>query len=100
MRGVVQTGALARSLLLASGASMLLCLVVAPHANGATAASAFGYLATFAPSTPSGQSNQEDAGVAVGQSTGNIFVAEEAAGVVGVYAPDSALGGLPLTRFD
>jgi len=79
--------------LVAGIALALLCLIV-PVARGATTIDSYGYLTTFGPGGTALDSQL--AGVASGQSTGNIFLAEQLNQSVTVYAPDASVGGVSL----
>ncbi|WP_445150275.1 hypothetical protein [Baekduia sp. Peel2402] len=82
-------------LVLVVGVVLLLSCGFVSVASGATAIDSYGYLASFgggdAPQDP------KHTGVAVGQSTGDIFVAVQQNGGVAVFAPDAAAGGTSLT---
>ncbi|WP_445150619.1 hypothetical protein [Baekduia sp. Peel2402] len=86
-------------LVLVVGVALSLSCGFVSVARGATVIDSYGYLTSFG-----GGDQQFDAkhsGVAVGQSTGNIFLAIQGVlqggSSVAVYAPDAGLGGTSLT---
>jgi sugar lactone lactonase YvrE len=75
----------------------LLCVSAAP-AGAATAVSSYAVGSQFGEGGGSGSG--AFTGVAVSQTTGNIFVAEHNQNTVGIYAPDAGSGGTLLTIAD
>ncbi|WP_445151687.1 hypothetical protein [Baekduia sp. Peel2402] len=96
MRSAAVVSVRARLMLVVGVVLSVSCLVV-PVARGAITIDSYGYLpgATFG-SGGTGASAQHT-GVAVEQSTGNIFLAEQVSQAVSVYAPDGSAGGTFLT---
>jgi hypothetical protein len=80
--------------LVAVAAVVVLCFSwwVSVDARGATASGSFGYLTTFG-SDAGFSGGPGVTGVAVGQATGNVFVAGRQVGEVTFFAPDVTTGG-------
>jgi len=95
MRGAVDAVVRAR-LVLVLGAVLSISCGIVSVAQGATAIDSYGYLVAFPPGGGDQNVDPKHTGVAVGQSTGNIFLAQQNFGSVGVYAPDAVLGGTAL----
>lgn len=70
--------------------------LVASSAHGATAGTAYGPDVSFGGGSISFTTQRE--GLAVQQSTGNIFVAQNGLGTFAIYAPDPVSGGTSITN--
>jgi len=85
---------------LAAASIFVLVLGLASPASAApTAAAAYGHLVDFGEGQVTPVSTSAANGIAVEPGTGNILVADLEGPDVDVFAPDSSLGGAPLTSF-
>jgi hypothetical protein len=92
-------GAIGRLGALLVVATAFLLAAAASVSAAPTAVSAYGHLADFGEGQVSQAGNSAPNGIAVEPGTGNIVVADGAGSDVDVFAPDSSLGGVPLTSF-
>jgi DNA-binding beta-propeller fold protein YncE len=77
---------------------LVVLLLFTPRADAATPIDSYAFTTTFGDGLNTSFGPAAN-GVTVEASTGNILVAEGANSSVSVYAPDPALGGVPLTTF-
>ena len=94
MRSAVDAAVRARLVVVAGVVLSLSCGFVS-FARGATASDSYGYLSSFGGGDQF--ANTKHTGVAVGQSTGNIFLAVQQFNQVLVYASGAGIGDAPLT---
>jgi hypothetical protein len=94
------TGALRGRLLVLLGATLMLLIGLPAASQAATAVSSYAVGPQFGQDPPRGTGDPASTGVAVGQSTGNIFIAEANQNTVGIFAPDAGSGGTFLAIAD
>jgi DNA-binding beta-propeller fold protein YncE len=94
------TGTLRGCLLVLVGAVLVLLSGLPAASQAATAVSSYAVGSQFGQDPPRGTGDAASTGVAVGQSTGNIFIAETNQNTVGIFAPDAGSGGTFLTIAD
>jgi DNA-binding beta-propeller fold protein YncE len=97
-RGVA--GALRGRLLVLLGAALALLICLPAVSQAATAVSSYAVGPQFGQDPPRGTTDPASTGVAVSQTSGNIFIAETNQNTVGIFAPDAGSGGTFLAIAD